>query len=181
MRKVKISKYIPSEYIEGTQEIKPGTGCKLAFKYEGYFHRWVNSPGDLFGIIENMDGTIFKVHYSDIKFEPINRVREKPIVPTNAGGFPADVSPFEQVKLGMVAFHCSSEDPTEKEGTVIWKGKWSEWIKEFPDRKDEWEGAEEMTVEDMDYNYDLVLIDTIQDGEILFNYDNDPSGVYCKK
>jgi hypothetical protein len=178
MRKVKISVWVSEEKVEGTNEIKPGTGCKVLFKEEGYFHRWIACQSSLYGIIEKLDGTISKVYYGDIKFEPITRLKKE--APLNAGGFPADVLPFEDIAIGMEAFHCSSDEHDESEGIILWKGKWSEWIKEFPDRQNEWEEPEQMSIEEMDENYDLVLVET-NEGDILFNYNNDPSGVYCKK
>lgn len=82
--------------------------------------------------------------------------------------------PYEKVNIGDKAFYCENGDFV---GTVKWKGKASELPE---DQIIDWD----MTAEEIDENYDLVIIaeDTgaSDDWDRLYNYDGDPCGVYCK-
>ena len=82
--------------------------------------------------------------------------------------------PYEKVNIGDKAFYCETHDFV---GTVKWKGKASELPE---DQIIDWG----MTAEEIDENYDLVIIaeDTgaSDDWDRLYNYDGDPCGVYCK-
>ena len=84
------------------------------------------------------------------------------------------IKPYQDIQIGDKVYHCENNVYV---GMVIWKGKAIDLDKnKFID----WE----METEEIDRNYNLVIIseDTglVYDGDTLYNYDNDPCGVYSK-
>lgn len=86
-----------------------------------------------------------------------------------------NIKPYSEVEVGEKAYYCETN---EYIGKVVWKGKATELDEE---QIIDWD----MTIEEIDENFDLVIIgeDTgaFDDSDRLYNYDNDPCGVYCIK
>jgi hypothetical protein len=84
------------------------------------------------------------------------------------------IKPYQDVQIGDKVYHCENDDYV---GVVIWKGKATELDEnEFIS----WE----MEAEEIDEHFDLVLIsedmESIGNWDTLYNYNNDPCGVYSK-
>ena len=82
---------------------------------------------------------------------------------------------YKQVKIDDRAY--SVEDPEIFEGHILWKGSYSQLKQsKYADTSLDWEDYQ--TAEEID-EYDLVVVST-EFGPTLFNYNNDPCGVFCK-
>lgn len=90
------------------------------------------------------------------------------------------ILPYSKIKIGDIAF----ENPSlgggwdNELGPIMWKGGAKELLKsKYKNTAADWFSDED--TEEIDSDYDLVVVDEIGYGPVLFNYNNDPSGVVC--
>lgn len=84
-----------------------------------------------------------------------------------------EVKDYKDVKIGDEVLSCETHRP---DGIIVWKGKASELTEE---EIADWG----MTAGEIDEEYDLVKVEDKTcpfPDTILYNYDGDPCGVYCK-
>jgi len=88
------------------------------------------------------------------------------------------IKKYKKVKVGDTAFENPDGGGSNEIGKIVWKGSFKELKKsEYESFIQEWEDNSGDSPE----GYDLVVVDVPRHGEVLMNYNNDPSGAVVYK
>jgi len=148
-------------------------GDRVTIEYE---------PGFIdYGTIEEIKNkNVVVVNWDDGSKSEDVKIKDIQLLKENLNESEKKIKKYKDVEVGDIAF----ENPdaggqwNKREGVVRWKGTAKELIKsKYKNLFRDWDIEDDIEFEEFAADYDLVVVDTDDWGKILFNYNNDPSGV----